>query len=51
MGLLKVRMFSRVAFLRGRKEGRKPLTELAYTAVEHMIPSTKSVSRMVKILP
>ena len=46
-GLLKVRTVSRVAFLRGRK----PLTELAYTAVEHMTPSTKPVSRMVKILP
>ena len=46
-GLLKVRTVSRVASLRGRK----PLTELAYTAVEHMPPSTKTVSRRVKILP
>ena len=46
-GLLKARTVSRVAFLRGRK----PLTELAHTAVEHMTPSTKPVSGMVKILP
>lgn len=38
-GLLKVRQFPGL-----HSRGRKPLTELAYTAVKHITPSTKLVS-------